>query len=257
MKGNLKEKLKFPLYGYEKFNGFLGLVSYNFTKAKLHIATKGSASSSYTENLGKMLKDSLTPQNYTRLVHYLRGNDVTLAFEVIDTKADPHIIKSPAGSRCLALLAIIPNEINYTHSTYDELKAFGESYGFLVPKRIYIKDIHELKDFYAKNATDNLYDFDAVHTEGYVFEGADGFTFKYKTPYYVYWKFIRTNVTRYLALANWREVLLVNDKLDEKDKKIIHYIVESYLSTRKKNVNMLEILEDSKFQEFIHTLNTK
>lgn len=257
MKGNLKEKLKFPLYAYEKFNGFLGLVSYNSIQNKLHFATKGSVSNSYAALFELLLQDLMPPLNYINFIEYLTQNDVTVAFEVIDNKKDPHIIPSPLGIRSLVLLAIIPNQINYQHIPYETLKKQGDLWGFLVPARVSIKDIDELKHFYSENASENVYDFESTHIEGYVIEGSDGFMFKYKAPYYLYWKSIRTNVKRYITNPNWENELALDKKITDKDKSIVRYIVESLLASNKKTVNMVKILEDTRFRKFILTLETK
>ena len=185
----LKNKLKFPVYAYVKENGFLGIVSYDYKKDDLFVATKSTNKGDYADYFNTML-DPLKSKVLTALKQYYSlGTPVSFVFECIDQENDPHIIKY--GGNELVLLDVIKNDLTYESMPYDEVQACGLAIGCRVKELAYtIKDWDEFKNLVAL-ADDEEYQYKGRYIEGYVFVDQTGFMTKLKTGYYNFWKHMR------------------------------------------------------------------
>lgn len=181
---NLKNNLVFPVYGYKKENGFLGLVSWDKDNNDLFIASKSTNQGPYAE----MVREQFNKlENRSKIIDYLKDINSTLVFEVIDIDKDPHIIKYDKSK--LVLLDEIENNLKeFKHIYYETLEYVSNLYGFECKKRdLIFENWNALNEFL--NKCEN--DFSIKH-EGWVFEDQNNFMFKYKTPYYRYWKYLRS-----------------------------------------------------------------
>ena len=111
---------------------------------------------------------------------YLHKNDCTAVFECIDPIHDPHIVEYSHPH--LVLLDLVYNDFNYSHAGYYTLIDVARHFGFYckVLSKV-IANWQEFKAFIDKWAA-------RAYIEGFVFEDANGFMVKYKTPWYKNWK---------------------------------------------------------------------
>lgn len=185
----LRDRLVFPVKAWVKENGFLGIVSYNYKKDDLFVASKSTNQGDYVGYFRKLL----TP-HYKETLEYVRdmynaGTPVSLVFEVIDVEKDPHIIKY-ADSH-IVLLDIIENVLNYKCKDEDTLLAVAERIGCQVKEKAFVlKDWEAFKDLYTR-AQDEEFQYNDAFIEGFVFEDAAGFMTKCKTGFYNLWKKLR------------------------------------------------------------------
>ena len=174
---------KYPVVAYHKYNGYLGLLSYDFVNDDFFIATKSTNQGDYKEWFKQILIDRglLTDD----LKQYLKDNDVTFVFEVLDPFNDPHIIEYEYQD--VILLDIIRNSFEYEKYSYTDMIKVADDFGLAhkYPLAV-LNNSDELEKF--------LNDFDSIYQdklEGAVFEDASGWMYKYKTKYYKFWKEMR------------------------------------------------------------------
>lgn len=176
-------KSTYPVTAYLKYNGYLGLLSYDFVNNDFFIATKSTNQGDYKNWFKEILEEKklLTDD----LKHYLKDNDVTFVFEVIDPFNDPHIIEYDCQD--VVLLDIIRNSFEYEKYDYSDVLKIANRFGIGSKYRMAQLNTKEELEEYIKT-------FDTKYTntiEGAVFEDANGWMFKYKTKYYKFWKEMR------------------------------------------------------------------
>lgn len=186
----LKERLQFPVTAYVKENGFLGIVSYDYKKDDLFIATKSTDKGDYVEYFKELLapfRDNI--YTYLKTVYNTTSPALTLVFEVMDVENDPHIIKYPESK--IVLLDAIKNDLTYKTLCYDMLSHIAEAVGCEVKERAFVlKDWEDFTELY-RQAQEEDYQYNGEFIEGFVFEDASGFMTKCKTGYYNLWKKLR------------------------------------------------------------------
>lgn len=181
--GEVLTKSKYPVTAYHKYNGYLGLLSYDFVNDDFFIATKSTNQGDYKEWFKQILTDRgvLTDD----LKQYLKDNDVTFVFEVIDPFNDPHIIEYEYQT--VILLDVIRNSFEYEKYSYRDVVKVANDFG--------LEHKYPLKVLHNQEELDKfLKDFDTLYEdklEGAVFEDANGWMYKYKTKYYKFWKEMR------------------------------------------------------------------
>lgn len=178
---SLHENLVFPVCAYAKSNGFLAMISADPTEnGKLFIASKSTNEGDFAGYIRDVLDKTLTTAQQADFADYLRKNYCTAVFECIDPIHDPHIVEYSYPH--LVLLDLVGNFFNYSHADYNSLMDIAGYYGFHI-KRLYktLANWQEFNDFIDKQSTN-------VGVEGFVFEDANGFMVKYKTPWYKNWK---------------------------------------------------------------------
>lgn len=186
----LKHTLQFPVTCYVKENGYLGLVSYNSETDDLFITTKSNPEGDYAVWLREMIDSKMTPEAKETMKKICKDNDITLVFESVDMKNDPHIIDYPESK--LFLLDAIPNDINFSHWDYDKLVELSKILGLEVKTKAFV--INDWADFAAWYAvvTDEDYEYEGRKIEGFVIEDSAGFMVKAKLNFYKYWKNLRS-----------------------------------------------------------------
>lgn len=168
---------------YRKENGFLGILS--FVNDELFFASKSSNKSEFSEYFKNLFERSNI--NKEEVTKYLKENNVSLVFEVIDIVHDPHIIKYEESK--LVLLDVIYNDIEFKREPYEKLVELSKLFNCEC-KHIY-KQFNNKRDFY-KWYLENTDEDNMSHEdiEGVVIE-SNGFMTKLKFPYYNFWKFMR------------------------------------------------------------------
>lgn len=203
---NLKASLSFPLIGYKKENGFLGLVSWDKDNNELFIASKSTNEGDFA-NLVKEQFNNLN--QYDKIVNWLKNNNYTLVFEVIDPINDPHIIKYKESK--LVLLDIIENRLDKCEKIkYKELQQFSIDWNIECKKEdLKFENWEEFFRFY-----NSIKDDKSIHHEGWVFEDQNQFMFKYKTAFYKYWKYMRSIKDAIVKGRNIKQVFSSQDEVE-------------------------------------------
>lgn len=182
---NLQQNLQFPVQVYLKENGFLGIVSYNPKTDDLFIASKSTNQGEYAGYFKELLLKELG-DNVNHFKDFLRLMNVSAIFEVIDIVNDPHIIKYNESG--VFLLDVVKNDFTNTFMDYGALELFAEEFNLetkaLIKTCENYETLKEFIDYYDNSMT-------GVAIEGFVVKDSKGFMFKYKTPYYKFWKEMR------------------------------------------------------------------
>jgi len=185
----LKEKLKFPLTAYIKENGFLGLLSYDEYADDFRFCSKSMVGGEFADWFKSIFYASTTEEIRKRILDYLKENNVTFVFEVIDVEHDPHIIEYKANK--IVLLDVVNNQLAFEALPYDELWKLAYDFGLECKlKTLVLKTWNEFCSWYDAVQKPG-YQLDGKYIEGYVIHDSEGFMFKLKTDFYVYWKKLR------------------------------------------------------------------
>ena len=173
--------------GYRKENGYLGLVS--LIDDELHFFTKTTDSGDFVQWFKEIWNSKNINEKY--LKEYLRENNCTLIFEVIDIKNDPHIIKYDESD--IILLDIINNTWKFDKKPYDEICEVADKAGIAVKDWIYTwANEQEFLKWYKEECDED--DLSQEHIEGVVIEAGNEthpFMVKIKFGYYRAWKSLR------------------------------------------------------------------
>lgn len=221
----MKEHIKWPLIGYKKENGFLGIVSKD--QNGVHFFTKSSDDGDYVNWFIGVLCDNYdlkylgtrytdiynqilflnTQENcdFSTKVSYLEAQSQMIqelknrlnpllaegcsyVFECIDKDNDPHIIKYDSNK--VILLEIFDNQLKEEHYDYEDLKTIGQALNVPVKEKALVfnnwEEFEEWKDKFRQG----LSQWDCKH-EGYVFEDQNGYRVKFKSSFYNFWKQMR------------------------------------------------------------------
>ena len=127
----------------------------------------------------------LTSETRDKIEEYLKENNVTMAFEVIDSRDKSHPIWYEKDH--LYLLDIIDNTFEFKKKPYDEVRKIAKDFKIEVKKVAACLNNWNILQAFIKHYESNNEPFH----EGYVLEDPNGFMFKYKTPFYKYWKYKR------------------------------------------------------------------
>lgn len=215
----LKKNLQFPVKAYFKENGFLGLISWHKRENKPFIASKSTNEGDFADLVREYFyKLPLIKQSI--LLEFIRKNDCTLVFEVVDPERDPHIIKY--NSPEFVLLAGIKNKLEDEYIPYEELVKlvndcnYADDEGILSVKR-FDRQFDNWEEFYSF-FTSVEKDFTIEH-EGWVFEDVNNFMLKFKTPFYKFWKQMRSVKDR---IMNEKEVKYTGNPIADD---VINYMI--------------------------------
>ena len=175
----------YPLAMYVKYNGFLGILSAG-KDGHFFVASKSTNQGEFAGYFKNILERHFEKNDVDTndLFDFLKTNNCSMVFEVIDVENDPHIVEYQYDN--IVLLDIIYNNLDEClKMPYYFLCQIAEQYKFS-HKMLYqnIKtsdDLYDALDY--ANALDDI--------EGFVIEDAAGNMVKYKTPWYKYWKRIR------------------------------------------------------------------
>ena len=202
-----------------KENGYLGLLSYNPKTDDFFIATKSVDYGDYKDWFKQILEDKKYLTN--ELKQYLKENNVTFVFEVIDPEHDSHIIEY--DEKQVYLLDIIRNEFEFKPYSYDELYKVTSKFVIHRKYMYYIECDCDI-NYVLRQLKDNDYKI-----EGYVIRDKNNKMVKVKLPYYKFWKKVRSYLYN---IINYRLNFEDIDKLNESDemKNILKYAFDNYYS---------------------------
>lgn len=192
----LQNSLTYPLAAYVKYNGFLGIVGYDQETDDLLITTKSSITGNYSINFRRIFDTKIDDANAIR--EYLKENNLSFIFEVIDPVNDPHIIEYKTED--IVLLDAIYRDLNYKKVSYDELIEIGKLFNLQVKELAFTFD--SWNEFYKwyEEVKEEDYKYKNEYIEGLALEDNDRFMFKMKLAFYNNWKFmrnVRDGVNRY------------------------------------------------------------
>jgi predicted kinase len=168
---------------YKKENGFLGILSY--VNGEMFFASKSTNKGDFAEYFKNLFYQSDIDKE--KVENYLKENDVTMLFEVIDMVHDPHIIEYDKSK--IVLLDIVKNQYEFERLPYEELKEVAEELNAEC-KTIYkeFDNVREFQRWYIANTDED--DMSKEDIEGVVIE-CEGILTKLKFPYYNFWKLMR------------------------------------------------------------------
>lgn len=188
---SLKDRLVFPVTAYVKENGFLAIVSYDYNKDDLFIASKSTNKGPFVEYIKKQLepyKENLL--GILRFAYSHGCHELSYVFECIDVENDPHIIKYDSSK--IVLLDVIENTLKFESHSYEMLKEAAKAIGCPVKEKAFeLKDWDAFRSLYSQ-CQDEEYKYKDNYIEGFVFVDAEGFMTKCKTAYYNLWKKMRS-----------------------------------------------------------------
>lgn len=198
----LQNKLQFPVEVFVKENGFLGIISYDEYKEDLLIATKSTIEGDYAGWLKDMLYAKVSEENIQKMKEYLKENNVSMVFECVDMKNDPHIIEYPESE--LFLLDIIVNDMKFSKLPYKSTVDVANRFGLKPKEKAFeITNWSEFYDWYYEVLKED-YEFNGRKIEGFVIEDSVGFMVKLKLAYYNFWKFMRGVSQEAIRSGNYR-----------------------------------------------------
>lgn len=168
---NLKNTLKYPINVFHKYNGSLGIVSYDSYDDEVKYFSKSTPEGEFAERVKKNLY-----YLDEKIKKISKNLNVSLIFEILEPILDPHTIKYDKPK--VVLLDAIHNEMSYSKLPYDKLEEISKELGVELKKieKIIYNNKH-LEEFLGKDTS-------KVKFEGYVFEDNKGYLFKLKTEYY-------------------------------------------------------------------------
>ena len=186
---SLKNLLQFPVSVYVKENGFLAIVSYDYNKDDLFIASKSTDKGDYVNYIKVQLEPYKDKIKTFLKAQYEEGMPRSLVFECIDIEHDPHIIEYDNSK--IVLLDCIWNTLDYCSDKYEFLKMVANTIGCPIKEKVYeLKDWDAFRELYNR-VQDEEYTYGGKYIEGYVFVDSNGFMTKCKTGYYNLWKKMR------------------------------------------------------------------
>lgn len=194
-KETIAKTFSYPITGYEKENGYLGLISYDDTYDRVFFTSKGTPDSDFARMLEDIFTVTLTKANQDALSTWVKESGKTLVVEVVEPVKDAHIISY--GEPHIILLDALERAEAAKKVSYVELLELGRTFGIRVKKKaVEIKTKNELQDWLDNAKGDLRYPQGKPRVEGYVLESASGQMTKTKTPYYLFWKAQRGRINR-------------------------------------------------------------
>ncbi len=208
----LVDNLEFPLTGWLKENGFLGIVGYDSETDSLVVTSKSTPDSDFAKVFNDMLVEHLG-KNIEPFKRMLRDLGCSITFEVVHPEFDPHIIKYAKPT--LVMLDVIRRSDKFEKAPYEVTKQVADRYKFECKKKmLYFANKAAFAGWY-KKASQN----EDNKIEGVVFEDASGYQVKWKSPYYQFWKYMRGMKD---AIASGREIKYLY-KLEGKGRDFYYY----------------------------------
>lgn len=167
---------------YLKENGFLGLLSYY--NNDIHFHSKSTDEGAFAGYFKRIFYE--LPIRHEAVKEWLKNNNYTLTFEVIDVHNDPHIVEYDNDR--LVLLDAIKNDLSFERLPYDELVELSKLFHCEVKQvKAKFSSFAELKKW--------LETYRIQGEEGVVAECGD-YMCKVKTEWYRKWKQHRTERDR-------------------------------------------------------------
>jgi predicted kinase len=180
----LQSILTYPATAYVKENGYIGLVGYDSESNQIICSSKASLEGTFADNFRMMFMHH-TADFEKEIYDYVKNENVSLIFEVIDTVNDPHIIEYKEST--LVLLDVIKRDLSNTKLSYEELCKVSNRFGFRRKTKAKVFQNWDEVYNWIQEQEKSWYP-----CEGYVLEDLKGYMGKIKLPYYKFWKFMRS-----------------------------------------------------------------
>lgn len=179
----------YPVTAFKKENGFLGILGYDDSTDEVLYCSKSEIKGEYAQYFKDLLLSFVTEKELREI---LVGKNITLLFEVVDIKNDPHIIKYKEST--VVLLDIVENTVNFKSKSFDEVCRVADILN--IPHKEKYKLFENKEDFlhFMLDVMKDDYKCDGKYIEGFVFEDSHKNMVKLKTEYYNLWKFLRSQV---------------------------------------------------------------
>lgn len=203
---SLKENLVFPVNVYKKENGYLGILSH--INGELAFYSKSTNQGDCANWFRNIFMDKIKDKA-DDLLKVIIENNISLVFEVVDIKNDPHII-------------------SYEQNELIFLNTFENNLEYVQDKALHIvKDVLSKTDIKQKELLATFDNFDDLKSyldehdrideiEGVVVEDSEHFMFKVKYKYYNDWKGCRHIKQRIDKENGYFEVRISNSNTQTK-----------------------------------------
>lgn len=231
----LENTLVFPVKAHAKENGYLGIVGYDTVRDEFYMSSKASTKNVYAKMLRELFFKTVTDEDAVR--EFMKEKDVSLVFEVIKVKEDPHMIEYEEDQ--LILLAVVKNTILYEKLGASDTAEAAKLVGVNVAEVAEVfEDLESLKAWYDDVLKEDPRYPEKKPIEGYVLEDAKGFHVKIKAPFYNYWKMLRGCIEQAL-LGRSNENKLEGDAFG---KAFVAFAVESLKDEPKQNGSRVDVI---------------
>lgn len=200
----LEDNLTLPVRVSSKMNGFLGILT--VYKDKFLFLSKSTDGSTFSQ----LFKDTFLDHanvlgiDMVKLKEFIKREDVSLVFEVIDNEKDPHIIKYE--NKGVVLLDVFKNQlVEETLDKYEipELDLFVKPEEFVINNfdelKQYVSDFNKGIDIRTSPVLESVGEKIDKYNEGIILTDANGFRIKIKGAFYNTWKSIRPIIYQRLA----------------------------------------------------------
>lgn len=250
----IKKNWKYPIDIFIKENGYLGICSWN-DDGTLFTASKSCIDGFYADRFCELLYATLD-NKIEEFSNFLRKEDLSAIFEVIDPENDPHIIEYDKPK--VILLDLVYNNMfndnlyyNFWNKDYEILKMTAYKFNFEYKTFVCrIWNETELEEWYNEVISKNyIYENNnskkSKYIEGFVLQDfSDPINMvKVKTDYYMFWKsvrglipIIRKNKNINLKWINIEEHPEIFDIMI-----IIHKIAKKYYEDNDKDIDVITI----------------
>lgn len=219
---SLQKNLSYPVCFYLKYNGFLGILS--VYDDELFFASKSNHDGPHVDYFKKIFESKYDDNQKSAIKDFMIRGGISLVFEVIEPREDPHIIKYE--NETIVLLDAIKNKIDYEKLSYDDLKLFANSNNIVVKELAYTAHNQEEFSQIYSEICDASYKYNGLEVEGFVIEDSVGSMFKVKTEYYKTWKLLRSRM-EYAIKNNDYHVKAKSDL----EKSFMEYLENKYKNT--------------------------
>lgn len=187
----LKSTMSFPAKAFVKYNGYLGLVGYDKETTSLLIASKSSLDSDHAQWFENLIYEKLNQHAVDYMIEYIKKNNCTLVWEVIDIINDAHIIKYNESK--IVLLNIVYNDIEFKQASYSELMDLANTLDVEYKEiATTLNNWEEFEMWYNITSSKDYKYKNREYIEGFVIEDSNGFMTKLKGEYYSFWKYMRS-----------------------------------------------------------------
>lgn len=213
----LMENLQWPVTAYVKENGYLGNLGYDAETNRLFLSSKSTPDGEFSDWFQEIFDSTVPEAIQERLRRWLRDNEASMVFEVIDPVRDPHMIDYAQPH--LVLLDVFHRSAHPEKLPYDHLKAIGERFGLTVKRRaIQFKNPAQLQGWHRSIEGDLSWRFKhGEDIEGLVLEDQSGFQTKVKLAHYAFWKRMRSAKQRLAGCMAQLEAMADDGVRQERD----------------------------------------
>lgn len=186
----LRKNLAFPVAVYKKENGYLGICTADKANKELWFASKSTNHGQFAAGFKEIFEKTVDEQAQKDLYNFCARYNYSAIFEVIDVEHDRHIVEYPFSH--VVLLDMVRNSFDLD-ICYPLLYqyALGEHINYK-QQVLWLNNWDEFMLWY--NSI-----LEEVGNEGYVLRDRNNFMFKIKTPWYTFWKNLRSAGVRIWA----------------------------------------------------------